>query len=69
MYALLTKRRLRRLGHFTSMYDGKLPKDILYGEFATGSRPTRRTMLRYKDVLKRDLLAGGIEVLAADCSG
>ena len=51
------------------MYDGKLPKDILYGEFATGSRPTRRTMLRYKDVLKRDLLAGGIEVLAADCSG
>ena len=40
MYALLTKRRLRRLGHVTSMHDGKLPKDILYGEFATGSRPT-----------------------------
>ena len=69
MYALLTKRRLCRLGHVTSMHDGKLPKDILCGEFATGSRPTRRTMLRYKDVLKRDLLAGGIEVLAADRSG
>ena len=52
MYALLTKRCLRWLGHVT---DGRLPKDILYGELATGSRPTGRPTLRYKDVLKRDL--------------
>ena len=55
MYALLTKRRLRWLGHVTRMQDGRLPKDILYGELATGSRPTGRPSLRYKDVLKRDL--------------
>ena len=74
MYALLTKRRLRWLGHVTRMQDGRLPKDILYGELATGSRPTGRPTLRYKDVLKRDLKAGGIapagfEMLAADRSG
>ena len=71
MYALLTKRRLRWLGHVTRMHDGRLPKDILYGELATGSRPTGRPTLCYKDVLKRDLKAGGIapagfEALAAD---
>ena len=74
MYALLTKRRPRWLGHVTHMHDGRLPKDILYGELATGSRPTGRPTLRYKDVLKRDLKAGGIapagfEALAADRSG
>ena len=75
MYALLTKRRLVRwLGHVTRMHDGRLPKDILYGELATGSRPTGRPTLCYKDVLKRDLKAGGIapagfEALAADRSG
>ena len=55
MYVLLTKRRLRWLGHVTRMQDGRLPKDILYGELATGSRPTGRPTLRYKDVLKHDL--------------
>ena len=40
MYALLTKRRLRWLGHVARMQDGRLPKDILYGELAIGSRPT-----------------------------
>ena len=74
VYALLTKRRLRWLGHVTRMHDGRLPKDILYGDLATGSRPTGRPTLRYKDVLKRDLKAGGIapagfEALAASRSG
>ena len=53
MYALLTKRRLRWLGHVMRMHDGRLPKDILYGELATGYRPTGRPMLRCRD-LKRD---------------
>ena len=56
------------------MRDGRLPKDILYGELATGSRPTGGPTLRYKDVLKRDLKAGGIapagfEAMEADRSG
>ena len=51
-----------------------LPKDILYGELATGSRPTGRPTLRFKDVLKQDLKVSGIalagfEALAADRSG
>ena len=48
MYALLTERRLRWFGHVTHMHDGRLPKDILYGELATGSRPTGRPTLLYK---------------------
>ena len=74
MYGLLTTRRLRWLRHVTRMHDGRLPKDILYGDLATGSSPTGRPTLRYKDLLKRDLKVGGIapagfEVLPADCSG
>ncbi|KAL8604303.1 hypothetical protein ACOMHN_023673 [Nucella lapillus] len=73
MFALLTKRRVRWLGHVIRMQDGTLPKDILYDELATGSRPTGRLVLRYKDVCKRDFKAGGIapadfEALAADRS-
>ena len=73
MFALLTKRRLRWLGHVARMPDGRLPKDILYGELVTGSRPVGRPALRYKDVCKRDLKAGSIapaclETLAADRS-
>ena len=60
--------------HSLKLHDGRLSKDILYGELATGSRPTARPTLRYKDVLKRDLKAGciaptGFEALAADRSG
>ena len=48
-----------------------MPKDMLYGELATGSRPAGRPTLRYKDVCKRNLRAGDIaptdlEALAAD---
>ena len=55
MYAMLTQRRLRWLGHVCRMEDGRIPKDILYGELATGTRPTGRPILRYKDICKRDL--------------
>ena len=51
----------------------KVPKDLLYGELATGSRRTGRPQLRYRDVVKRDMKAVGIntetwENLAADRS-
>ncbi|GFN96335.1 LOW QUALITY PROTEIN: hypothetical protein PoB_002284100 [Plakobranchus ocellatus] len=57
-FALITKKCLRWLGHVTRMHDGRLPKVILYSELATGSRPTERPTLRYKDVCK--LKADGI---------
>ncbi|XP_038054695.1 protein SREK1IP1-like [Patiria miniata] len=37
------------------MDDGRIPKDVLYGELAIGTRPSERPTLRYKDVCKRDL--------------
>ena len=37
------------------MDDGRIPKDLLFGELATGIRPNGRPALRYKDVCKRDL--------------
>ena len=71
MFAMLSQRRLRWLGHVSRMDDGRIPKDLLYGELATGSRPAGRPALRYKDVIKRDMKAGGIdptgwETVAAD---
>ncbi|XP_037774604.1 uncharacterized protein LOC119571296, partial [Penaeus monodon] len=61
MFVLLTQRRLRWLGHVRRMDDGRIPKDILFGELATGSRPTGRPLLRFKDVCKRDMRAGDID--------
>ena len=43
------------------MEDGRIPKDILYGELTTGSRPVGRPALRFKDVCKRDLKLTGID--------
>ena len=62
MYTLLKQRRLRWLGHVVRMDDGRIPKDLLYGELAQGKRPTDRPQLRYKDVCKRDMKALGIDI-------
>ncbi|XP_047470465.1 uncharacterized protein LOC125026206 [Penaeus chinensis] len=55
MYTLLHQRRLRWLGHVHRMDDGHIPKDLLYGELATGKRSRGRPRLCYKFVCKRDL--------------
>ena len=36
LYTLLKQRRMRCLGHVTWMKDDRIPKDLLYGELATG---------------------------------
>ncbi|XP_076461707.1 uncharacterized protein LOC143294160 [Babylonia areolata] len=51
MFALLTQRRLRWLGHVRRMDDGRIPKNILYRVLATGSRPTGRPVPHYRDGL------------------
>ena len=61
MYTLLRQRRLSWLGHVRRMEDWRIPKDILYGELASGKRSVGRPRLRYKDVCKRDLKALGPE--------
>ena len=71
IYTLLRQRRLRWLGHVHRMDDGRIPKDLLYGELEEGGRDKGRPLLRYKDVCKRDLKALDIdlsswETIAAD---
>ena len=51
IFTLLRQRRLRWLGHV----HGRIPKVLLYGELACGKRPTRRPLLRYREVVKRDI--------------
>ena len=62
IYALLSLRRLRWMGHVHRMPDGRIPKDLLYGELAEGTRARGRPHLRYKDVCKRDLIAADIPI-------
>ena len=55
MHLMLCESRLRWLGHVHRMEDGRIPKDLLYGQLASGCRPVGLPALRYKDVCKRDL--------------
>ena len=57
MYTILKQRRMRWRGHLVRMDDGRMPKDLLFGELTQGTRPKGRPQLRYKDVCKRDLQA------------
>ena len=61
LFALLSRKRLKWLGHVRRMDDGRIPKDMLYGELSEGSRPTGRPHLRFKDVCKRDMKAASID--------
>ena len=60
MYSLLSQRRLQWLGHLRRMEDGRLPKDILYGQLVEGKRKAGGPKLRCKDVCRRDLKACNI---------
>ena len=62
IYTLLRQRRLRWLGHVHRMEDGRIPKDLLYGELEIGERARGRPLLRYRDVCKRDMKALDIDV-------
>ena len=74
MYTFLRQKRLCWLGHVHSlMEDGRIPKDLMYGELSTGKRKKGRPHLRFIGACKRDMKACGIdtnswEVHAADRS-
>ncbi|XP_069179297.1 uncharacterized protein [Procambarus clarkii] len=73
MYKMLKQRRMRWLRHVVPMGDGRIPKDLLYGELMQEKRPTGKPQLRYKDVCKSDLKAMDVDLgmwktLAADRS-
>ena len=48
MFALLNQRRLGWLGHVKRMKDRQIPKEILYSNLTTGTRPVGRPSLRFK---------------------
>ena len=58
--ACIAQHRLRWAGHILRMEDTRLPKIMLFGELANGSRPRGRPKLRYRDQLKSTLNAAGI---------
>lgn len=62
LFTILRQRRLRWLGHILRMEDGRVPKDILYGELSAGGRSTGHAQLRYKDVCKGQVKALNINV-------
>ena len=64
MPSLLIQRRLRWLGHAHLMEPDRLPREILYGELQEGVRRVGRPLLRYKDVIKRDLRSALIDTSA-----
>ncbi len=45
------------LGHVHRMEDGRMPKDILYGELTSRKRTVDRPELRFLDVCRRDMTA------------
>ena len=71
MFALLSHRRLRWLGHVHRMELHRLPREILYGELRDGACRVGRPQLQFKDDCKRDMKGAQInadtwEALAKD---
>ena len=66
MCALLMQRRMRSLGHVRRMENGRMPKDVLYGELAVGTRSTGHLRLRFKDICKQNLKAAHIDVITCE---
>ena len=62
IFTILSKHRLRWIGHVRRMPDGRIPKDILYGQLSIGERARGRPKLRYTDVCKRDMKYTDINV-------
>ena len=58
LYTLLKQRRMRWLGHVTRMEDGRIPKDLLYGELATTTTLQRHMQVRTPSAWHKHRLLG-----------
>ncbi|KAI8499112.1 hypothetical protein Bbelb_228760 [Branchiostoma belcheri] len=62
MEAMLMTRQLRWAGHLARMEDSRMPKAVFYGELCQGKRDRGAPRKRFKDQLKRQLIAADIPV-------
>ena len=67
---ILLRDSLRWLGHVIRIDDDRLPKQLFYGELSTASVSAGGQLKRYKDLVKKTLIACSIprknlETLAA----
>ena len=53
--AMILKSRLRWVGHVICMEDNRLPKQLMFGELASGKRKQGRTLKRFKDCVKASI--------------
>ena len=57
---IVRKMQLRWAGHVARMSDNRIPKQLLFGELAIGTRTVGRPLLRWKDSLKDTLKQSNI---------
>ena len=50
--AMILKSRLRWIGHVIRMENNRLPKQLMFGELASGKRKQGRPLKRFKDCVK-----------------
>ena len=62
LFSLLKQRRLRWLGHVRRMEDGRIPKDLLYGELSRGKRSQGRPKQCFRNVCRKDLRDCGMDI-------
>ena len=53
--ALLMRNQMRWAGHLIRMDDSRLPKQLFYGELASGARPQHKPKKRFRDEVKVNL--------------
>ena len=53
--ALLMRNQMRWAGHLIRMDDSRLPKQLFYGELASGARPQHKPNKRFRDEVKVNL--------------
>ena len=53
MFTMVSQRRLRWLGHVRRMEDGRIPKDIFYGELIGGVCVHRITIFPAQGIIQK----------------
>ena len=53
--AMIVKNRLRWVGHVICMEDNRLPKQLMFGELASGKQKQGRPLKRFEDCVKASI--------------